>query len=110
VLFVHPPFGFRKEIAMSTTVHTDHGAVSQCHEIDAGLVFAEGCESFDDCPRSAEWLVVFSRAGIRPQTICEEHRPAFTYLLSVEYDIGINEFRFVQIRSRATAVAPATHA
>lgn len=82
---------------MSSASHIDHGVRRQCDEFGVDLDLVAGCESFEACPHPAEWLVVFERLGISPQTICDHHRPAFVYLFSVDHEIGLGWFRFVKI-------------
>lgn len=82
---------------MSRTVHIDHDARRQGHELGVDLDLVARCQSFHECPHPAEWLVVFERPGISPQTICDQHRPAFVYLFSVDHEIGVGWFRFVKI-------------
>ena len=82
---------------MSRTARIDHDVRTQCRELGVDLDLVAGCQSFRDCPHPAEWLVVFERPGISPQTICDHHRPAFVYLFSVDYEINLGWFRFVRI-------------
>ncbi|SHQ49944.1 Uncharacterised protein [Mycobacteroides abscessus subsp. massiliense] len=82
---------------MSSTTRTPHEAAPQSSGMAVDFDLVAGCESFRECPRCADWLVVWSRAGLNPQTICEHHRSDFVYLMCAVFGLDASEFRFVQI-------------
>ncbi|RIT36861.1 hypothetical protein D2E76_16565 [Mycobacteroides abscessus] len=82
---------------MPSTTQTARQIPLERLELAVDVSLVAGCASFRECPRCADWLVVWSRPGLNPQTICDHHRSDFVYLMCAVFGLDASEFRFVQI-------------